>query len=111
MENILDKLFESTAKARLFKLFFMNPETQFTLEEIIKQTQLKKPAVKKELAKMQRLGILKSRIITLPDVKIKKLKKRLKKRTVKKSKRKIGKRKFLKTAKKVKKSAKIKKRR
>lgn len=63
MEAILDKLFESTAKARLLKLFLMNPEREFIMLEIVKQTQLKKPAVQKELAKLMRLGLVKTRTV------------------------------------------------
>lgn len=62
MEAILDKLFESTAKARLLKLFLMNPEREFVMPEIVKQTQLKKPAVQKELAKLIRLGLVKMKM-------------------------------------------------
>lgn len=62
MEAILDKLFESTAKARLLKLFLMNPEREFVMQEIVKQTQLKKPAVQKELAKLIRLGLVKMKM-------------------------------------------------
>lgn len=62
MEAILDKLFESTAKARLLKLFLMNPEREFVMPEIVKQTQLKKPAVQKELAKLIRLGLVRTRM-------------------------------------------------
>jgi len=47
MEQILDKLFESTTKVRLLKLFLMNPDGQFTMPEVVKQTQLKRQAVKK----------------------------------------------------------------
>lgn len=63
MEAVLDKLFESTAKARLLKLFLMNPEREFIMPEIVKQTQLKKPAVQKELAKLMRLGLVRTRTV------------------------------------------------
>ncbi|MBI2637831.1 MAG: hypothetical protein HYW88_02935 [Candidatus Sungbacteria bacterium] len=76
MDQALDKLFESTAKTRLLKLFFMNPEGQFTMEDIIKQTQLKRPAVRKELAKFMRLKLVKTKIVNIPDVKVKRLKKK-----------------------------------
>jgi len=62
MDQTLDKLFESTSKTRLLKLFFMNPEGQFTIEDLVKQTQLKRPALRKELAKFMRLKIVKTRV-------------------------------------------------
>ncbi|KKS37781.1 MAG: hypothetical protein A3G49_05455 [Candidatus Sungbacteria bacterium RIFCSPLOWO2_12_FULL_41_11] len=75
MEQILDKLFESTTKVRLLKLFLMNPDGQFTMPEVVKQTQLKRQAVKKELAKLMRLGLVKTKILTIPELRVKKLKK------------------------------------
>lgn len=59
----MDKLFESTAKARLLKLFLMNPEREFMLQEIVKQTQLKRRIIQKEIAKFVRLGLVNTKII------------------------------------------------
>lgn len=63
MEGILDRLFESTPKARLMKLFLMNPDKEFLLPEIVKQTQLKRRVVGKELAKFLKLGLVKTRVV------------------------------------------------
>lgn len=63
MEQLLDKLLESTAKARLLKLFLMSPEREFVMQEIVKQTQLKRRAIQKELAKLIRLGLVKTKVI------------------------------------------------
>lgn len=84
MEAILDKLFESTAKVRLLKLFLMNPNGQFTMPEVVKQTQLKRQAVKKELAKIMRIGLVKTKIVAIPEVRVQKLKKFQKTATKKK---------------------------
>ena len=69
MEQTLEKLFESTSKIKLLKLFLMNPEQEFTLAEITKHTQLKSVVAKKELAKLLKMSLVKSKIITIPEVK------------------------------------------
>ena len=77
MDQVLDKLFESTAKVRLLKLFLMNPDGQFTMPEIVKQTQLKRQAVKKEMAKLMRLGLVKTKIVTIPEVRVQRTNKKI----------------------------------
>lgn len=47
----------------------MNPEQEFTLAEITKHTQLKSPTIKKELAKLLKISLIKSKIVNIPDVK------------------------------------------
>ncbi|MBU6414633.1 hypothetical protein KGQ34_00080 [Patescibacteria group bacterium] len=69
MEQTLEKLFESTSKIKLLKLFLMNPEQEFTLAEIAKHTQLKPFAAKKELAKLLKISLVKSKILNIPDIK------------------------------------------
>lgn len=69
MEQALEKLFESPSKIKLLKLFLMNPEQEFTLAEITKHTQLKPSTAKKELAKLLKILLIKSKTVTLPDAK------------------------------------------
>ncbi len=84
MDQALEKLFESVSKVKLLKLFLMNPEQEFTHSEVVKHTQLKSPAVKKELAKLLKMSLVKSKIITIPEVKKMAAKKPTKRKTAKK---------------------------
>ncbi|MBI2096957.1 MAG: hypothetical protein HYT40_02270 [Candidatus Sungbacteria bacterium] len=61
MELLLEKLFESQAKVRLLRLFLRNPSTNFTIDEIVRGTGIKKYQALKELAKLQKLGFVASR--------------------------------------------------
>lgn len=47
----------------------MNPEREFTLAEIAKHTQLKSSAVKKELAKLTKISLVKSKTVIILDTK------------------------------------------
>ena len=65
MEHILEKLFESVAKVRLLRLFSRNPEIQFSFFEVVKRSQLRPIQVRKELKKLLKLGILKTKTVPL----------------------------------------------
>ncbi len=61
-EQILEKLFESVPKVRLLRLFMRNPDVYFSFPEIYKRSQVKPRAAKKELAKLLKIGIAKTKI-------------------------------------------------
>ncbi len=65
MENILEKLFESVPKVRLLKLFMRNAEGKFTFPEIVKRSQLRAQSVRKELNKLLKWEIVKTKLIPL----------------------------------------------
>ncbi|OGZ96998.1 MAG: hypothetical protein A3I44_06390 [Candidatus Sungbacteria bacterium RIFCSPLOWO2_02_FULL_51_17] len=67
MDHTLDNLFESMAKAKLLRLFVMNPEACFSLHEIGKQTQIKRISAKKELGKLLKLHFIKKKVIFVKD--------------------------------------------
>jgi len=62
MELILEKLFESQPKVRLLRLFLRNPGANFTIEDVIRGTGVKKYQALKEIVKLQKLGVCNSRI-------------------------------------------------
>lgn len=63
MEQILEKLFESVLKVRLLRLFLRNIEEHFTLPEIVKKTQAARGRqTKRELGKLLKLGVVKTKI-------------------------------------------------
>ena len=63
MEQILEKLFESVLKVRLLRLFVRNVEEHFTLPEIVKKTQaIRGRQIRRELGKLLKLGVVKTKI-------------------------------------------------
>ena len=65
MEQLMEKLFESTSKVRVMRLFIQNPETSFTFPKILQRTQIKKSSAKKELIKLTKIGLIETKIATI----------------------------------------------
>lgn len=61
MEHILEKLFESVPKARILRIFLRNPDENFTMPELVKRSGLRETQARKELAKLLKFGLLKSK--------------------------------------------------
>lgn len=59
-EKVLEQLFESASRARILKVFFYNPRLSFSLEDLVKKSQLSQNEIKSETRKLLKLGILKS---------------------------------------------------
>lgn len=71
---MLEKLFESVAKARILRLLVRNAEQKFSLEQIAGHSQVKRKAVRRELQKMMKYGLAEERTISV-EVKTKNSKK------------------------------------
>lgn len=52
MDTILQALFESVAKIRLLRLFLQNPESNFTVQDIERLTQIKRASFSRDLHKL-----------------------------------------------------------
>lgn len=65
MENLLEKLFDSVPRARLLRLFLRNPEGFFTFKELVKRAQMGPAAVRKEIAKLMKIGVIRRKIAFL----------------------------------------------
>ena len=63
--EILEKLFGSSAKVRVMKLFLFHPNSTFDVEEIKKRTQLGSPKVQKEIRSLEKIGFLKKKSMSL----------------------------------------------
>jgi predicted transcriptional regulator len=61
--QILEQLFDSPIKVRIFKLFLRNPNDIFKLSEIADKTQFKKAIVRKQIKGLEEIGFLKKRKI------------------------------------------------
>lgn len=62
LDKTLEQLFESRAKIRALRLFLMNPEGAFTIDEAKKYTQLPGRQFRKELNKLMKIGLVDARI-------------------------------------------------
>ena len=56
--EILDKLFGSTTKVRLMRLFLLNPERDFSFDEVTSRTMTVAKEVKKELEILTKIGLI-----------------------------------------------------
>ena len=59
-DQILEQLFESTAKVRLLKLFLRNENTKFSIREVRDRAQLDLRATENALERLRSAGVLKS---------------------------------------------------
>ncbi len=67
--DTVEKLFESSVRAKLLKLFLMNPDSQFSSPDIIRQAKIQTRQFSSEIRRLVKLGIVKtaqSKTITLP---------------------------------------------
>jgi hypothetical protein len=72
--DILEKLFGTTAKVKIMRLFLFNPEYVFTVDEIIDRGKMSSKEVKAELPNLLKVGLIKKKPFTR-DVQIVKKKK------------------------------------
>lgn len=61
--DILGKLFGSSARIRLMRLFLMNTEEVFDKVEISKRSKITGDALKKEIKLLEDIGLIKSRVV------------------------------------------------
>jgi len=60
----LEQLFESPTRVQVMKLFFRNPEESFLLQEATKIMRINLPKVRKEISRLEKVGLLRSRRIS-----------------------------------------------
>jgi len=60
-KGALEQLFESLAKVKLMKFFFRNPVDVFQAKEILKMARANKSAVRQEIKKLEKIGLIDSR--------------------------------------------------
>jgi predicted transcriptional regulator len=59
--EILSNLFGSEAKVKIIKLFLFNTESSFEIKEISRRTKISGAKVKKEIAILQKIGLIKKK--------------------------------------------------
>lgn len=67
MSDILEKIFDSPVRARLFKLFLRNPERLFKVGEIAQKIQFHPRPVKTQINRLHSIGFLRRRKIPRRD--------------------------------------------
>lgn len=60
----LEQLFESPAKVQVMKLFFRNPQENFLVKEVKKRLRINLSAIKKEMKRMEKIGLLRTKQIS-----------------------------------------------
>ncbi len=61
--DVLSKLFGSSARVRLMRLFLMNPEDLFDIADMVKRTKTTPVQVRKEVKLLEDIGFIKSRVM------------------------------------------------
>jgi len=62
--EILDKVFGSSAKVRMMRLFILNPEKQFSINEIVSRTMTKEKEVRAEIAVLEKIDLIRRRSVS-----------------------------------------------
>jgi hypothetical protein len=62
--DILEKLFGSTAKVKIIKLFLFNPEMAFDVSQAAERAKVSKPVARKEIDNLEKAGFIKTRAYT-----------------------------------------------
>lgn len=83
MDGILEKLFGSSARVKIIRLFLFNPEVLFTPGIISRRAKVIPPAVRRELALLKSINLVKQKEVVVDNVvKLKKGKIKNKKKKV-----------------------------
>lgn len=61
--DVLEKIFGSAAKVKIMRLFLFNSQSVFNVSDISKRTKVKKDTVRREVAKLEKIGLIKKRSI------------------------------------------------
>jgi len=62
-EQILEQLFDSSAKVKLLKLFLRNPNGSFSMSDIVRKTQSSKETITKQVKGLESINFLKAKNI------------------------------------------------
>lgn len=61
MMETLEKIFGSSEKVKIIRLFLFNPTETFDLDQIISRSKVTSPAARKEVSMMKKIGLIKRR--------------------------------------------------
>ena len=61
MNTALEKLFGSSARVKMIRLFLSNPENVFSLEDVSRRAKAPMPVAKREISLFKAIGLIKQR--------------------------------------------------
>jgi len=64
-QQVLEYLFESNVKVKILKFLFRNSPGYFTIDEFKRHTQESPKKIKNELENLEKVGLIKSKIIKI----------------------------------------------
>lgn len=67
--QILERIFGTQGKVRIMRMFLFNQNTAFDMDDIVERTKLKKDKVRKEIANLEKAGLLSPKAWTKDVVK------------------------------------------
>ena len=67
MNTALEKLFGSSARVKMIRLFLSNPENVFSLEDISRRAKVPTPAAKREVSLFKGIGLIKQKDETIDE--------------------------------------------
>lgn len=68
MNTALEKLFGSSARVKIIRLFLSNPESLFSLEDISRRAKVLTPSAKREISLFKSIGLVKQRDETIDEI-------------------------------------------
>lgn len=68
MNTALEKLFGSSARVKIIRLFLSNPESLFSLENVSRRAKVLTPAAKREISLFKSIGLIKQREETIDEI-------------------------------------------
>jgi chitinase len=68
MDGILEKLFGSSSRVKIIRLFLFNPEVLFTLGIISRRTKVALPSVRREVALLKSVNLIKQKEVVVTNV-------------------------------------------
>ncbi len=61
----LAKLFGGQARVKIMRLFLLNPDTSFDVEDVVSRSRVTKPNVRKEINALSAMGFVKQKFVTV----------------------------------------------
>ena len=68
MNTALEKLFGSSARVKIIRLFLSNPESLFSLEDVSRRAKVLTPSAKREISLFKSVGLIKQRDETIDEI-------------------------------------------
>ena len=68
MDSVLEKLFGSSARVKILRLFLFNPEVLFTLGVVSRRAKVTLPSARRELALLKSMNLVKQKEVVIENI-------------------------------------------